>query len=37
MTHEPLSISARLKVTCGLSVVTSISVPARTVLWSAVM
>ena len=32
MTHEPLSISARLRVTSGLSVFTWISVPAFTVL-----
>ena len=34
MTHEPSSISARLRVTSSLSVSTSISVPAFTVLRS---
>jgi hypothetical protein len=32
MTHDPWSISARLRETSGLSVFTRISVPARTVL-----
>jgi len=37
MTHDPWSISARLRETCCLSVFTRISVPARTVLWLPVM
>ena len=37
MTHDPWSISARLRETSGLSVFTRISVPARTVLWLPVI
>src|SRR5678810_1227544 len=37
MTHDPWSISARLRETTGLSVFTRISVPARTVLWLPVI
>lgn len=37
ITHESLFISLRLKETSGLSVLTRISVPARTVLWLPVM
>src|SRR5215469_18186810 len=37
MTHDPWSISARLRETSCLSVFTRISVPARTVLWLPVM
>ena len=37
MTHEPLSISVRLRETSRLSVFTWISVPARTVLWLPVI
>src|SRR5499426_3682487 len=36
-THDPRSISARLRETCCLSVFTRISVPARTVLWLPVI
>src|SRR6187401_2436818 len=36
-THESLAISVRLMATSGLSVFTRISVPARTVLWLAVI
>ena len=36
-THDPWSISARLRETSCLSVFTRISVPARTVLWLPVM
>src|SRR5690606_5966193 len=37
MTQEPLAISVRLMGSSALSVFTRISVPARTVLWLAVM
>src|SRR5678816_3949529 len=37
MTHDPWSISARLRETSCLSVFTRISVPARTVLWLPVI
>src|SRR6188508_816666 len=37
MTHDPWSISARLRETTCLSVFTRISVPARTVLWLPVI
>src|SRR5205085_9410835 len=36
-THESLAISVKLIATSGLSVFTRISVPARTVLWLAVI
>src|SRR6478609_2803506 len=36
-THESLAISVRPMATSGLSVFTRISVPARTVLWLAVI
>ena len=36
ITHEPFSISVRERATVGLSVVTLISVPARTVPFVAV-
>src|SRR5262245_14273888 len=37
MTHDPWSISARLRETSCLSVFTRISLPARTVLWLPVI